>query len=267
LSSIEQEIKDYWAFIAAPENRAGIQSQIEWVARKDFPVLVSSECGLAREAAARLIHRLSSRGARRFMKIDCRALPAETLHSELFGSEAAEGSSGRTATNTGKFELCDKGSIFLDGIERLPARVQEKLLRLLHGNYISPLHGESIVNPDVRILAGIPGNIEQTLRVRGFREELYYCLNFCSIRIPPLRERPEDIPFLFHHFLKKYNDKFQMAAPDPSKELLTAARQYPWPGNLEEFENFVKRYIVAKSSRNSRSEQFEFFELLQGRKG
>jgi DNA-binding NtrC family response regulator len=266
LSSIEQEIKDYWAFIAAPENKAGIQSQIEWGAHKDFPVLVSSECGLAREAAARLIHRLSSRSPGRFMKIDCRALPAEMLDRELFGSDSTERRLGRRA-DTGKLELCDKGSIFLDHIERLPARVQEKLLRLLHGNYISPLHGESIVNPDVRILAGITGNIEQALGGREFREELYYCLNFCSIRIPPLRERPEDIPFLFHHFLKKYNEKFQKAAPDPSKELLTAARQYPWPGNLEEFENFVKRYILVKSSANSGSGQFELFELLQGRKG
>ena len=249
-SRMEEEIGDGCAFVAACPAMTRIRAQIERAAGVDFPVLLLGETGVGKDAAARLIHKLSPRAHGTLLKVNCATLPADLLERKLFGYEATAFAQV-TRPNPGQFELCDKGTILLDEVGELPASIQAKLLQVLDDRKCFRPGGQSLVTVDVRILASASASIEQALATKRFRQDLYYRLNVLSIHIPPLRERTLEIPLLFRHFLKKYNEKFQKATPEPSDHVLEAARRYPWPGNLHEFENFVKRYVLAKSPPES----------------
>jgi len=163
----------------------------------------------------------------------------------------------------GKFELANKGTIFLDEIAEMSPHLQAKLLHVLQDHQYSRLGGRSMIETDVRVLAATNVDVHEAMKTGRFREDLYYRLNVLSILVPPLRERTAEIPLLFRHFLTKYSEKFGKPAVDPSKHLLDAAVNYPWPGNLRELENFVKRYVILEDDEGSLRELVEMSSTRQ----
>jgi two-component system response regulator AtoC len=244
------------SFLAASPQMLKIRQQILQIAPVDVPVFISGESGVGKEVVARMIHIRSTRRLQPFTKVNCAALPGELLESELFGFEQGA-FTGAVRAKPGKFEMANHGTMFLDEIAEMSPHLQAKLLHVLQDGQFSRLGARSVVNVDVRVLAATNMDVKEAMRSGRFREDLYYRLNVLSIHIPPLRERTEEIPLLFRHFLVKYSEKYQKPAPDPSKHLLEAAIRYSWPGNLRELENFVKRYVILEDDPGS------FRELLE----
>jgi two-component system response regulator AtoC len=230
-------------FVAASTLMRKLRAQAELLADIDVPVLMVGESGTGKEVAARLIHKLSSRAHRRFLKVNCAALPGDLLESELFGYERGA-FTGAIRTKQGKFELCDKGTILLDEIAEMPSALQAKLLQVLQDKEFFRLGGEKTIVIDVRILAATNVDIDRAIAERKLREDLYYRLSTFTIQVPPLRERKEEIPVLLRHFMNQLAERYSLPAPGFSSSLLQACVQYPWPGNVRELENFVKRYLV-----------------------
>ncbi|MGC1385613.1 MAG: sigma-54 dependent transcriptional regulator [Candidatus Acidiferrales bacterium] len=244
------------SFLAASPQMLKIRQQVLQIAPVDVPVFISGESGVGKEVIARMIHLRSLRRVQPFVKVNCAALPGELLESELFGYEQGA-FTGAVRAKPGKFEIANKGTIFLDEIAEMGAHLQAKLLHVLQDGQFSRLGARGTVNVDVRVVAATNVDVKDAMRTGRFREDLYYRLNVLSIHIPPLRERTAEIPLLFRHFLAKYSEKYSKPAPDPSKHLLEAAARYPWPGNLRELENFVKRYVILEDDEGS------FRELLE----
>ena len=241
--SLTDELAEGFVFPANSPSAAKIRSSIEQVARVDLPVLLLGESGVGKEVAARWIHRLSGRAHRSLRIVNCAALPAELLESELFGYEAGA-FTGAVRAKPGQFELCNKGTLLLDEIGELPPSLQAKLLHVLQGGQFSRLGGRSFIEVDVRILAATNVNVPQALATRQFREDLYYRLSTLTIHLPPLRERPEQIPIFLEYFMQRA--ALQLGRPPKTfpPRLLDTCMSYPWPGNVRELENFVKRYLI-----------------------
>ena len=226
------------------------------IAPVDVPVFICGESGVGKEVVARMIHLRSKRRNQAFIKVNCAALPGELLESELFGFEQGA-FTGAHRAKPGKFELANKGTIFLDEIAEMSTHLQAKLLHVLQDHQYSRLGGRHMVETDVRVLAATNVDVQEAMKTGRFREDLYYRLNVLSILVPPLRERATEIPLLFRHFLDKYSEKFGKPPMAPSKHLLDAAANYPWPGNLRELENFVKRYVILEDDEGSLRELIE----------
>lgn len=238
-----EELGDETFFVAASPNMRKLRSQAALVANVDIPVLMLGESGTGKEVMARLIHKLSPRAHRTFLKVNCAAVPADLLESELFGYEAGA-FTGATHAKPGKFELCNKGTILLDEIGEMPPSLQAKLLHVLQDQQFSRLGSRSVVKVDVRILAATNINIPEALANKRLREDLYYRLNAFTLHIPPLRERKEEIPILLKHFMTRLSEQYARPPLPFSADLMQACLSYPWPGNLRELGNFVKRYLV-----------------------
>jgi two-component system response regulator AtoC len=238
-----EELSEDTFFVAASPNMRKLRSQAALVANVDIPVLMLGESGTGKEVMARLIHKLSPRAHRMFLKVNCAAVPADLLESELFGYEAGA-FTGANHAKPGKFEICNKGTILLDEIGEMPPSLQAKLLHVLQDQQFSRLGSRSVVKVDVRILAATNINIPEALANKRLREDLYYRLNAFTLQIPPLRERKEEIPVLLKHFMTQMSEQYARPPLTLSPELLTACANYPWPGNLRELNNFVKRYLV-----------------------
>jgi two-component system, NtrC family, response regulator AtoC len=238
-----EELGDETFFIAASANMRKLRSQAALVANVDIPVLMLGESGTGKEVMARLIHKLSPRAHRTFLKVNCAAVPADLLESELFGYEAGA-FTGATHAKPGKFELCNKGTILLDEIGEMPPSLQAKLLHVLQDQQFSRLGSRSVVKVDVRILAATNINIPEALANKRLREDLYYRLNAFTLNIPPLRERKEEIPILLKHFMTRLSEQYARSPLPLTPDLLQACHNHPWPGNLRELGNFVKRYLV-----------------------
>jgi two-component system response regulator AtoC len=249
-------------FLAASPQMIRIRQQVLQIAPVDVPVFVCGESGVGKEVVARMIHMRSTRRTQPFVKVNCAALPGELLESELFGYEQGA-FTGAVRSKPGKFELANKGTIFLDEIAEMSPHLQAKLLHVLQDQQYSRLGGRSLIQVDVRVLAATNMNVQDAIRSGRFREDLYYRLNVLSINIPPLRERTSEIPLLFSHFLEKYSEQFQKGAPQPSKHLMEAALRYTWPGNLRELENFVKRYVILEDDEGSLRELLEMAAARQ----
>src|ERR1700726_1503278 len=222
---------------------AKIRSSIEQVARVDVPVLLLGESGVGKEVVARRIHALSNRAHRTFLKVNCAALPAELLESELFGYEAGA-FTGATRSKPGQFELCNKGTILLDEIGELPSALQAKLLHVLQGGQFSKLGGRSLIEVDVRILAATNVDVPQALANKQLRQDLYYRLSALTIQLPPLRDRPEEIPVFLRYFMQRLAAQLGCVAKPYPERVLDACIRYAWPGNVRELENFVKRFLI-----------------------
>src|SRR5260370_33489504 len=234
---------DDFFFASASTVMAKIQARIERLSTVCVPVLVLGESGVGKEVAARRIHRLSPRAHRSFLKVNCAALPADLLESELFGYEAGA-FTGATRSKPGLFELGNKGPILLDEIGEMPPVLQAKLLHVLQDRQFSRLGGRSLVTVDVRILAATNINIEQALESKKLREDLYYRLSAFTVYIPPLRERREEIPLLLNYFMERFAARLSRTPkPFPSK-VVDACLRHSWPGNVRELENVVKRYLI-----------------------
>jgi DNA-binding NtrC family response regulator len=238
-----EEVSDEVFFVAASPAMRKLRSQAALVAHVDIPVLMLGESGTGKEVMARLIHKLSPRAHRTFLKVNCAAVPADLLESELFGYEPGA-FTGATHAKPGKFELCNKGTILLDEIGEMPPSLQAKLLHVLQDQTFSRLGGRSVIKVDVRVLAATNINIPEALANKRLREDLYYRLNAFTLSVPPLRERKEEIPILLKHFMARMSERYARAPLPYSPELMEAALEYAWPGNLRELNNFVKRYLV-----------------------
>jgi two-component system response regulator AtoC len=219
-----------------------VRELIGKVAATDAAVLLTGESGVGKEVVARAIHRASPRAERQFLKVNCAALPAELLESELFGHERGA-FTGADRDRPGKFEQARHGTILLDEIGEVPLRLQAKLLHVLQDGEFMRVGGDRIVHNDVRVVAATNRDLEAEIRAGRFREDLYYRLNVIAVHIPPLRERREDIPALVDHFLRLANEQFSRSLTlSPAMRKLFV--EQPWPGNVRELENAVKRAVV-----------------------
>ena len=256
------QVTEDLSFLAASPQMVRIRQQILQIAPVDVPVFICGESGVGKEVVARMIHLRSKRRNQPFVKVNCAALPGELLESELFGFEQGA-FTGAVRSKPGKFEIANKGTIFLDEIAEMSTHLQAKLLHVLQDHQYSRLGGRGMIDTDVRVLAATNVEVQEAMKSGRFREDLYYRLNVLSIIVPPLRERLVEIPLLFHHFLQKYSEKFGKPAQEPSRYLLDAAVKYPWPGNLRELENFVKRYVILEDDEGSLRELVEMSSARQ----
>jgi two-component system, NtrC family, response regulator AtoC len=227
---------------ASPEMRQ-VFSLVEQVADADATVLLRGETGTGKELIARSLHRRSRRGDRPFVAVNCSAVPAGLIESELFGHEKGA-FTGAVARRVGRFEQADGSTLFLDEVGELEPAVQAKLLRVLQEREITRVGGSTAIAVDVRIVTATHQDLEARVREGRFREDLYYRLNVIPIRLPPLRERPGDLTLLMEHFLREFAARYGREPKVAPPELLAAARDYPWPGNVRELRNLCERAVL-----------------------
>ena len=231
------------SFVCGSAAMRRIYAQASVIAKFDMPVLMLGESGTGKEVVSLLIHQLSPRANFPFLKVNCAAVPAELLESELFGYEVGA-FTGATKSKPGKFELCEQGTILLDEIGEMPPALQAKLLHFLQDHRFSRLGSRTTTKADVRILAATNIRVEEALASKMLREDLYYRLSGFTLQIPPLRERKREIPVLLEHFMERNAVQFSSPARKFSPRLIQACLSYSWPGNLRQLENFVRRYLV-----------------------
>jgi two-component system response regulator AtoC len=220
-----------------------VRAAIDRVAPTDATVLITGESGTGKELVARAVHERSPRYNRPFIKVNCAALPADLLESELLGYEQGA-FTGAHRAKPGKFELADGGTILLDEIGDLPINLQAKLLQVLQDGEFSPLGGRQDIRVDVRVVAATNKDLDALVATDHFRHDLYYRINVMRIDVPPLRERLDEISFLLAYFLDKYSARYGLERLRVSDETVRAFMKYSWPGNIRELENCVKRLVV-----------------------
>src|SRR5437899_9975547 len=213
----------------SPEMQS-VRNLIAKVARADVTVLLRGESGVGKEIVARAIHDSSARAQKPLLKVNCTALPGELLESELFGHEKGA-FTGAYREKPGKFEVARGGTLLLDEIGEMPLRLQAKLLHILQDGEFARVGGEKIIGTDVRLIASTNRDLETAMRAHQFREDLYYRLNVIEIRIPPLRERREEIPVLVDHFLTQFNSQYGSKIEVPA-DTMRVFIEYHWPGNI-----------------------------------
>jgi transcriptional regulator with GAF, ATPase, and Fis domain len=243
---LQEEIRlnnSFDEIVSKSKTFAKVLRKVEQVAATDATVLILGESGTGKELLCRAIHRLSKRSERPLVKVNCAALPANLIESELFGHE--KGSfTGATERKIGRFELADRGTIFLDEIGELPFDLQSKLLRVLQEGEFERIGNPRTVKTDVRVIAATNRDLEKEIQNKTFREDLYYRLNVFPIESIPLRERLEDIPILVSHFCKKYETRIGKKITKVSKKAIDSLMSYNWPGNVRELENIIERAII-----------------------
>jgi two-component system response regulator AtoC len=222
-----------------------VWSLVSRIADTDVPVLLIGESGVGKDVVARRIHATSHRAGRPFVKINCAALPGELLESELFGHEKGA-FTGAHAEKPGKFELAHQGTVFLDEIGEMDPRLQAKLLQVLQDEEFYRVGGKRSVRVDARVVVATNRNLDVAIRQGTFREDLYYRLNVVTIRVPPLRERKEEIVPLVRHFVEKYRARYRGGLEQVPAEVMDRFHAYDWPGNVRELENLVRRLVVLR---------------------
>src|SRR6266436_587243 len=235
-------------YVASSPAMLSIWDMVDRVAETDVPVLIRGESGVGKEGIARTLHERSPRRGKPFVKINCAALPSELLESELFGHERGS-FTGATSEKPGKFELADKGSIFLDEIGEMHPALQAKLLQVLQDEEYYRVGGKRPLRADARVVVATNRVLEDEIARGNFREDLYYRLNVVSVQVPPLRERKEDIPGLIEHFRRKYGSKYRGGAMQFSDDVIRRLQDYDYPGNVRELENLVRRLVVLRDER------------------
>ena len=217
--------------------------QIEVVAPTDSGVLILGETGTGKELIARAIHNRSARRDRPFVKLNCAAIPSGLLESELFGHERGA-FTGATMRKAGRFEVADKGTLFLDEVGDIPLELQPKLLRVLQEREFERLGSTRTQQVDVRVVAATHRNLKQMVADGQFRSDLYYRLHVFPVSVPPLRERREDIPVLVRHFVDEYAGRMNRRVETIPLQAMEAFRSYSWPGNVRELQNFIERAVI-----------------------
>src|SRR4051812_25564579 len=235
-------------FVASSPAMLGIWEMVDRVAESDVPVLIRGESGVGKEGIARTLHDRSPRRGKPFVKINCAALPSELLESELFGHERGA-FTGATSEKPGKFELADKGTIFLDEIGEMHPALQAKLLQVLQDEEYYRVGGKRPLRADARVVVATNRVLEDEIARGNFREDLYYRLNVVSILVPPLRDRKEDIPGLIEHFRRKYGSKYRGGVMQFSEDVVRRLSEYDYPGNVRELENLVRRLVVLRDEK------------------
>jgi len=248
---LREEIKlehEHTGFVGRSDVIRGILKQVEQVANTGSTVLIQGETGTGKELVARAIHDLSPRRERALVKVNCAALPSTLIESELFGREKGA-FTGALSTQTGRFEVADGSTIFLDEVGELSLEVQAKLLRVLQEGEFERLGSSKTTKVDARVVAATNRDLEEAVRQGQFRSDLYYRLNVFPILVPPLREHPEDIPPLTWHFLSELGERMGKRVDTIPKRSMEAMTAYAWPGNVRELMNVVERaMILAKGS-------------------
>jgi formate hydrogenlyase transcriptional activator len=231
-------------------NSGGIRrvlQKAEQVAPTDATVLLLGETGTGKELIARTIHEISRRKGRPMVKVNCAALPASLVESELFGREKGA-YTGALTREIGRFELANGSTILLDEIGELPVELQSKLLRVLQEGEFERLGGPKTIKVDVRVIAATSRNLQQAVRDGKFREDLFYRLNVFPITVPPLRERREDIPPLVWHFVKELSHRMGRSIETIHASTMDAFKRYPWPGNIRELRNLIERFLITSTN-------------------
>ena len=243
---LEEEIRTEYNFeeiIGASSVLRRVLQNVETVATTDSTVLIYGETGTGKELIARAIHNLSDRRERTLVKVNCAAIPTGLLESELFGHEKGA-FTGAIDRRIGRFELAHQGTIFLDEVEDIPLELQSKLLRVLQEQEFERLGSSRTLRVDVRVVAATNADLEELVEAKKFRSDLYYRLNVFPINVPPLRERPDDIPLLVHFFAQKFSQQMKRRIESVPKETMAALVNYHWPGNIRELQNLVERGVI-----------------------
>jgi formate hydrogenlyase transcriptional activator len=243
---LDEEIRseaDFEGIVGRSSTLRQLLKLVKTVAPSDSTVLLLGETGTGKELIARAIHKLSRREERTFVKLNCAAIPTGLLESELFGHERGA-FTGAIAQKVGRLELADGGSLFLDEIGDIPLELQPKLLRVLQEREFERLGSTRTKKVDVRVVAATHRDLEAMIADKQFRSDLYYRLNVFPITIPPLRERPADIPLLVRHFARQAARKMNKAIDTIPCETMEALTQHPWPGNIRELENVIERAVI-----------------------
>jgi len=220
-----------------------VLQEVETVAPTDATVLLLGETGTGKEVLARAIHRLSRRSAQAFVTLNCAAIPTGLLESELFGHEKGA-FTGAIAQRIGRFELAQRGTLFLDEVGEMPLEVQPKLLRVLQEREFERLGSTRTLRTEARLIAATNRNLSALVEAQAFRADLFYRLNVFPVQVPPLRERPEDIPLLVRHFVAQYARRMQRTIDTIPSATLDALCRYPWPGNIRELQNCLERAVI-----------------------
>ena len=224
-----------------------VTEAIAMVAPVDSAVLLHGETGTGKEVIARAIHDAGPRRHQRFVAVNCAAIPAGLLESELFGHERGA-FTGAVSQTVGRFQAADRGTLFLDEVGDLPLELQPKLLRALQEQQVERLgSGGRPTSIDVRVIAATNQDLEEMVRDRAFRADLFYRLNVLPIRVPPLRERAEDIPLLVAHFVCRFAERQGKKVEDVPDEVIAALKHHSWPGNVRELQNVIERAVVAST--------------------
>jgi PAS domain S-box-containing protein len=245
---LQEEIKhNFEQIIGQSRPLKAVLADVGRVAPTDTTVLITGETGTGKELIARAIHSTSNRKDKPLIRVNCAALPAGLVESELFGHEKGA-FSGAIAKRLGRFELADGGSIFLDEVGELPAETQVKLLRVLQEREFDRVGGAAPIHVDVRVIAATNRDLGIAVQEKSFREDLYYRLNVFPVRLPPLRDRPEDIPLLVRYLVKKFAQRIGKHLDGVSKETMQRLQEYTWPGNVRELENVLERAVILTTS-------------------
>ena len=243
---LTQEVRKFYGLeniITNNQRMKDILEMIPGVADTEATILIMSETGTGKELIARAIHYNSKRAKGPFVKVNCTALSETILESELFGHEKGA-FTGAYKMRKGRFETADGGSIFLDEMGDIPISMQLKLLRVLQEMEFERVGGSETIKVDVRVITATNRDLEDAVKKGTFREDLYYRINIIPIKIPPLRERRDDIPLLVNHFIEKFNRKNKKNIKEPSAELMSMLMEYDWPGNIRELENAIERIVI-----------------------
>ena len=222
--------------------------KVNRVAPTQSTVLIEGETGTGKELIARAIHKLSPRYGRPFIKLNCAAIPLDLLESELFGHEKGA-FTGAIAQKIGRFELADTGTLFLDEVGDIPASLQPKLLRVLQEQEFERLGSGRTHQVNVRLVAATNRDLAELVVQKQFRSDLYYRLNVFPVAMPPLRDRPEDIPALVTHFVEVFSRRMGKPIDEIPEETMAAFKLYPWPGNIRELQNLVERAVILANDR------------------
>ncbi len=244
--TLKQELKSRYSFdhiIGTSEPMQKVFRLIERIATTDSTVLITGESGTGKELIAHAIHYSSDRSDGPFVPVNCAAIPEDLLESELFGHEKGAFTHA-IRTRIGKFELANKGTIFLDEIGEMSQSLQVKLLRVLQERKFERVGGIKTIQVDIRILAATNIDLEQAVKEGRFREDLFYRLNVIPIHVPPLRERRSDIPLLIAHFMKKFNKNRETPIQGIEDNAMQCLLNYEWPGNVRELENIIERMVI-----------------------
>jgi len=248
---LQGEIRSEGHFAEIIGNSARLKQvldQVAIVAGSDSTVLILGETGTGKELVAEAIHRMSRRRSSNFIKVNCAAIPTGLLESELFGHERGA-FTGAVSQKVGRLELADGGTLFLDEIGDIPLELQPKLLRVLQDQQFERLGSSRTITVDIRLVAATNRDLAQRVADREFRNDLFYRLNVFPIRIPPLRQRPEDIALLVRYFVNKFSQRMSREIETIPKQTMAALRAWSWPGNVRELENLMERSVILSAGR------------------
>lgn len=239
----------FGSLVGSSRSMTDLREYIPKVARSDVNVLITGETGTGKERVAESIHKESKRRDQPFVCVNCAALPDSLIESELFGFERGA-FTGAHEGYLGKLRLAGAGTVFLDEIGDMSLAAQAKVLRAIESREVFPLGGRRVVKIEARFVAAVNQDLEPMLAENRFRRDLYYRLNVARILLLPLKDRKEDIPELFGHFLSEFNSRFQSSVRQPTNELLQCLMSYPWPGNIRELRNMIEAIFIDPPNGN-----------------